>query len=99
MIKIARENDVKVLGVIFPQSPLYKKTGSFGRYGIRRSDAPRLIDEINALSEQYPNFRLMDENKMGNHDSPDSLAFDWDHLHNGGGVMITPRIDSALHSF
>ena len=99
MIRIARENDIKVLGVIFPQSPLYKKTGSFGRYGIRRSDAPRLIAEINALSEQYPNFRLLDENKMGNHDYPDSLAFDWDHLHNGGGVMITPRIDSALHSF
>ena len=99
MLSTARDNGIKVLGVIFPQSPVYKKTGSYGRYGLRRSEAPRLIEEINALSSEYPNFRLLDENKMGNHDYPDSLAFDWDHLHNGGGVMITPRIDSALHSF
>ena len=34
----AKEKDVYVIGVIFPQSPGYKKTGALGRYGIRRSE-------------------------------------------------------------
>ncbi len=99
MIELAAEKDVKVLGVIFPQSPGFKKTGSFGRYGIRRSQADSLIQELSDLSKTYKNFKLLDENKMGNHDYPDSLAFNRDHLINDAGPMITTRIDSALHSF
>lgn len=99
IVKLAAEKNVRVLGVIFPQSPAFKKTGSFGRYGIRRSQADSLIQEIADISKTYKNFKILDENKMGNHDYPDSLAYNRDHLTNEAGPMITARIDSALHSF
>lgn len=64
-----------------------------------RSQADSLIQELSNLSKTYKNFKLLDENKMGNHDYPDSLAFNRDHLINDVGPMITTRIGSALHSF
>lgn len=99
IIELAAEENMNVVGVIFPQSPGFKKTGSFGRYGIRRSQADSLIQEIADLSKTYKNFKLLDENKMGNHDYPDSLALNRDHLINLAAGMITSRIDSVLHSF
>ena len=38
----------------------------------------------------------MDENKMGYHDYPDSLAYDYDHLNMYGAQVITSRIDSVI---
>ena len=92
----AYERDIKVLGVIFPQHPLYANTGSFSFHGIQRSLAPTLIQEIEDLSKTYPNFILMDENKMGNHDYTDEMAFDCNHLSAVGAVQMTHRIDSVL---
>jgi len=99
IIELAAEKDINVVGVVFPQNPAYRETGSFGRYGIRRSQADSLLQEISDLSKTYPNFKLLDENKMGNHDYPDSLAVNWDHLSSRAGRIITPRIDSVLHTF
>ncbi len=96
ILELAAENDVKVLGVVFPQSPGYKKTGSFGIYGIRRSEAPALLQRIADLSKKYPNFHFMDENKMGNHDYTDDMAINYDHLAYTGAPQMTARIDSAL---
>lgn len=99
IVKIAQEKNVNVLGVIFPQSPLYKKSGAFGRHGMRRTHAEQVIDRLKQMEQTYPNFRLLDENKMGNHDYPDSTAFDYDHLNAFGGEIITTRIDSVLKTF
>lgn len=96
IVEIAKERDVIVLGVIFPQSPLYQKSGSFGRHGMRRSHAEKIIERLEKMQKEYPNFHLMDENKMGNHDYPDSTAYDYDHLNAFGGDLITTRIDSVL---
>ena len=92
----AHERDIKVLGVIFPQHPLYVNTGSFSFHGIQRSLAPILIQEIDDLSKIYPNFVLMDENKMGYHDYTDEMAYDCNHLSAVGAVQMTHRIDSVL---
>lgn len=98
ILQLAAERNIKVLGVVFPQSPGYKNTGSFGIYGIRRSEAPALLQRIADLSKKYPNFAFMDENKMGDHDYTDDMAINQDHLAYTGAPQMTARIDSALKS-
>ena len=92
----AKEKDVYVIGVIFPQSPGYKKTGALGRYGIRRSEAPKLLKELNDLSKEYPNFVFWDENQMGDHDYTDEMASNKDHLSYLGAKQLTLRLNAKL---
>jgi uncharacterized protein (TIGR02171 family) len=96
IIEMAADHDIQVLGIIFPQSPNFKKTGGFGKYGLRRSEAPALIEYIAGLTDKYPNFTFMDENKMGDHDYADNMAINKDHLGYPGAVQMTGRIDAAL---
>ena len=98
IIQEAAKRDIRVVGVIFPQSPAYAKTGSFGRYGLRRTSAKKLIAELGALNKKYPNFVLMDENKMGDHDYTDAMAIDEDHLCYAGSVTMTARLNKLLLS-
>jgi uncharacterized protein (TIGR02171 family) len=97
-ITLAKEKEINVVGVIFPQSPSYKNTGSFGRYGTRRSFAIQMISELKEMEKENSNFRLMDENKMGNHDYTEDMAIDYDHLSAIGAVQLTSRLDSLLHT-
>jgi uncharacterized protein (TIGR02171 family) len=96
IVKAARDEGVVVVGVIFPQSPAYKETGSFGRYGLLRSEAPALIASIAALEETYDNFHLVDENRMGDHDYDSSMAENEDHLSKSGAHILSRRLDSLL---
>lgn len=84
------------MGIVFPQSPKYKKTGAFGRHGFKRSDAIKFIDKIKAWQEYYPNFHFMDENKMGYHDYTDEMAYDYDHLSYIGAQKLTLKLDTSL---
>jgi sugar phosphate isomerase/epimerase len=99
ILGLAKLHGVYVVGIIFPQSPGYRKTGSFGRYGIRRSEVDSLMNELHDLEKVYDNFRIMDENKMGNHDYPDSLAVNHDHLLNKAAKIMVPRIENVLKEF
>ena len=99
--KILQETEdegVYVVGIVFPQSPGFKKTGSFGKYGIRRSEAPALLAEIKALEKTYPHFVFWDENKMGDHDYSDEMASNKDHLSELGALQLTSRLDSLLRT-
>lgn len=98
MIEECKNKNITFIGVITPQSPHYKNTGTFGKYGIRRSEAPALIKEIADLQDKYPNFILMDENKMGNHDYTDEMAHDEDHLAPKGAEQLTKRLDSLIRT-
>ena len=98
IVKEAAKRDVSVIGLIFPQSPEYAKTGAFGRYGLRRSVAQKMISELEALNKKYPNFVLMDENKMGKHDYDGQMAIDEDHLCNAGAMRLTSRLNDVLLS-
>ena len=90
------EKNIILIGVITPQNPRYKETGAFGFHGLLRSETPALIQEIDNISKTYPNFILMDENKMGNHDYSDDMAFDTDHLSALGAEKLTHRLDSLI---
>lgn len=98
LVEIAANKGVHVIGVIFPQSPYYKQTGAYGRHGMRRSHAEQLMEEVKRIGNRHPNFTVMDENKMGDHDYPDSLAYDYDHLNADGGKVLTARIDSLMRT-
>lgn len=97
-IKEAESKELYLVGIIFPQSPDYRETGSFGRYGLRRSVAIKMIEKIQKFEEKYPHFKLMDENKMGNHDYEDNMALNYDHLSYKGAIQLTNRLDSLLQT-
>ena len=98
ILESTASKNVHVVGVIFPQSPAYKSTGAFGRYGLRRSKAKVLLDSLKGLETEYANFSLMDENKFGNHDYGDDVALDYDHLCYRGAAKISVRLDSLLRT-
>ena len=96
IVDIASEKGVYVIGIIFPQAPQYRNTGSFGLYGLQRSVAPKKIARLDSLAKAKPNFVLMDENKMGNHDYTDEMAQNRDHLSYKGAEQMTSRLVSVL---
>lgn len=96
ILKLAEKKDIYVIGVIFPQSPNFKNTGSFGRYGIRRSEAPALLEEFKEMEKTYPNFVFWDENKMGDHGYKNNMAINRDHLSYFGAERLTRRLDALL---
>ena len=98
LLQICKENDIFVIGVLFPQDPKYKNTGAYGYTGLRRSEAPALIQEISDLSKVYSNFILMDENKMGDHDYTDIMGYDNSHISDYGARQLTHRLDSLVHT-
>ena len=89
--------NVKTIGIVFPQNPGYRETGSFGRYGLRRSKVLKILDTLNRYQKEYP-FILMDENKNGYHDYPDKCALNTDHLSFQGASKLTLRLDSLLQT-
>ena len=96
LVKQASEKNIYIIGIIFPQAPQYKNTGSFGAYGMPRSVAVQKIAYLDSLAKSNPYFILMDENKMGNHDYSDEMAHNRDHLSFLGAQKLTTRIDSVL---
>lgn len=98
ILSLAKKKGISVIGIIFPQSPGYKQTGAYARYGFRRSEAKERIQEIADLSKDYPNFILMDEYKMGDHDYTDEMAANKDHLSEKGAEQMTHRLDSLVQA-
>lgn len=98
IVEMAANRNVTVIGLIFPQSPYYKTTGSYGRHGMRRSTAMKLQEQLKEMCLRHPNLVIMDENKMGDHDYPDDMAFDYDHLNSNGANRLAARVDSVMIS-
>jgi len=98
LIDTCQKNNITVIGVLFPVNPKYKETGAYGYAGLRRSEAPAIIERLANLSDTHKNFILMDENKMGNHDYDDSMASDASHLATPGANQLTQRLDSIIHT-
>ena len=98
IIRVAANRNVTVIGIIFPQSPAYKKTGAFGRYGMRRSLAKKVIQRIEDLTHTYSNFVFWDRNKMGDHGYGDEYATDYDHLCHEGAILFSVQLDSLIRA-
>ena len=61
-----------------------------------RSHAIKMIEKIRNMAENDPNFIFVDENKFGDHDYPNTMAFDYDHLNRLGAEKLSSRIDSLI---
>lgn len=98
-IEDTKDLGIKLVVVIFPQSPAYAQTGAFGRYGVQRSLAMETIDHYRKLEKKYNHLHFVDENKMGNHDYTDAMAVDYDHLCADGAERFSQKLDSLLKTF
>lgn len=96
LVKKAKEHDITVVGVVFPISPYYKNTNSYGRHGMLRTHAKLIFDEIQKFAKKESNFVVMDENKFGDHDYPSSMANDYDHLNADGAIQLSTRLDALI---
>jgi hypothetical protein len=95
-VEKAKEKNVAVVGIIFPQNPGYRNTGAWGRYGPTRTVAKKTLKSLEQLEASHSNFILLNENKMGNHDYSDEMAINTDHLSELGARQLTERLDSLL---
>ena len=95
-IEKTKNSGFHVVGIIFPQSPLYAKTGSFGRYGPPKSTARKTLAHLDSLAAKYSHFVMMDEYHYGAHDYTNEMALDFDHLCVAGAKKLTLRLDSLL---
>lgn len=92
----AEEKGIPVVGILFPQNPGYKDTDSWGRYGPTQESARTLMKSLSRIASAHPNFMVMDEHKMGNHDYTEDMAVNTDHLAILGAIQLTRRLDSLL---
>ena len=96
IVELAAQRNIKVVGVEFPQNPNYKNVDAYGKYGLRNSDAPEIIERLNGLAQKYSNFTFFDQHKMGEHDYLEGMNYDDDHLCRTGAEQMTHRLDSLL---
>lgn len=96
-IEKTKNSDFLIVGLVFPQSPLYAQTGSFGRHGPQRSTAQKTLVHLDSLAAKYSHFVMMDENHYGKHDYTNEMALDFDHLCVTGAKKLTLRLDSLLN--
>lgn len=96
LVEGTKDLGLHLIFVLYPQSPLYRETGSYGKYGLQRSVAEKTISFLDSLAEVYPHVTVMDENKMGYHDYGDEMANDCDHLSKLGAIKVARRLDSLI---
>jgi hypothetical protein len=58
-----------------------------------RSYAENIIKRVSKLD-----LVMLDENKGGDHDYTDAMAYDFDHLSTLGAKQLTRRVDSLLNT-
>ena len=96
LIELAEQHNMWVIAVEIPMNPNYNKTGAYGKHGLKRSIAPRLLKSINNLSTTHSNFIFIDEYNMGDNDYTSGVSYDDDHLGDKGAELLTSRIDSLI---
>lgn len=84
---------VKFFMNITPRNPQYRETESFDYFGPDRSVAEKII----AMLEE-DEILIFDENKMGEHDYGDDMAYNMIHLSKEGALRYTARLDSMLET-
>ena len=96
IIELAAQKGVKVIGFESPLNPNYKNVDAYGKYGLRNSDAPKILERLEAMTKKYSNFTFFDQHKMGEHDYLEGMNYDDDHLCHAGAEQLTHRLDSLL---
>lgn len=84
---------VKVVAAITPQNPEYKSMDAYGYFGPSHDVARRIIKDVSDMG-----ILILDENKDGDHDYTDEMAFNTNHVSYLGAAQFTARLDSLLNT-
>jgi|WetSurMetagenome_2_1015567.scaffolds.fasta_scaffold00185_22 uncharacterized protein (TIGR02171 family) len=95
-IDTCRGRNIKCLLVVTPESPAYKNTGFFTRYGPSWENGRMVIQDLQTLADTTDNCWFYDAYREGNHDYTDEDAYDMDHLSSLGARKFSARLDSVL---
>ncbi len=96
ILEFAKENNIIIIGAVFPQSPYYTKKGVWGRYGLTLDDAKKIEKDMESLEEEFSNFHIFDEYKNGDNDYEYEDFSNEDHLGLKGAVKVARRLDVFL---
>ena len=96
LIERCASRDIEVLAINFPQSPSYRNTDHYMRYGPSWETARAVIEQLDSLEQAYPNFHLYDAYNFGEHDYTDQEALNWNHLSAAGAAKFTGRLDTLI---
>jgi hypothetical protein len=97
-VSLLVQKKIHLLLYITPESPYYRFTSWFGVYGPSQVTAQKVITQIEALKDTFPEFfHFYDANNFGNHDYTDEDAYNQDHLCTVGAAKFSHRIDSLVH--
>ncbi len=96
ILELALNYDVKVVGVVYPQSPYFATSFSWGRYGPTHKAVKIMEKAVMELTERYPHFAVLDENHYGHHDFAYEDFANEDHLGLSGAIIMAHRLDSLL---
>jgi uncharacterized protein (TIGR02171 family) len=84
--------------VVMPESPYYRSTAVYTRYGPTRAEGEKIIANLDSLALNNPYCHFYDANLGGNHDYEEGDAHDWDHLSEAGAKKLSQRLDSLVHA-
>jgi hypothetical protein len=90
---------IHFLLINFPESPAYKDTDHYFRYGPSWETGKEIMEQFKTLGKNNEYFHFYDAYQNGNHDFADAEAFDYSHLCYTGAAKITSRLDSLIRSF
>ncbi len=96
---LATEADRKgilFLMTLYPESPKYRDTPYYGKYGPKWDQGRMLVSQLRDLCLAIPHCRFYDANQEGRHDYDSSMAIDIDHLSTKGANILSQRLDSLI---
>jgi uncharacterized protein (TIGR02171 family) len=96
IIALAAKDQVKTVGVLYPESAMYSKTDYWGLYGPPNHTAQKVIEDLQNLMATNPNFYVIDEHQNGTHEYASDMFHDQDHLCSVGAKVFTQRVNQFL---
>jgi uncharacterized protein (TIGR02171 family) len=90
--------NIHLVIVVMPESPFYRTTAAYTRYGPTRAEGEKIIARLDSLTRNNPYCHFYDANLGGNHDYGEADANDWDHLSEAGAKKMSQRLDSLVHA-
>jgi formylglycine-generating enzyme required for sulfatase activity len=98
MIQDASAHNIHLLAINFPESPYYKNTPFYGRFGPDWETGRAVLAQLKALETMYPYFHVYDAYNDGNNDYTNEDATDIDQLCPNGAKKLTGRLDTLINS-
>ncbi|MEO7424170.1 MAG: formylglycine-generating enzyme family protein [Fibrobacteria bacterium] len=93
----SKRKGIHLVLTLFPQSPAYRNTPYYGKYGPTWEVGRALVENVKSICAGNPFCHFYDANQEGNHDYPDSMAGNEDHLSFAGARQISHRLDSLIY--